>query len=62
MHDPLDLVCQRLEGVAHLLNVWVPVIDAALAPDDVTETALGEVGIDACTRHQGADSAAQVMG
>src|SRR5262249_12908404 len=52
MHDPLDLVCQRLKGVAHLLDVWVPVIDAALATDDVTETAFGDVRIDACTRHQ----------
>jgi hypothetical protein len=24
MHDPLDLGCQRLEGVAHLLDEFVP--------------------------------------
>jgi hypothetical protein len=47
MHDPLDLICQHLECVAHLLDVGVPVIDAALATDDVTEAALGDVGIDA---------------
>jgi hypothetical protein len=58
MHDPLDLISQRLEGVAHLLDVLVPVINAALATDGVTETALGDVGIDACTREQRASSAA----
>ena len=50
MHDPLDLVCQRLKGVAHLLDVLVFVIDAAHATDDVTETTLSEVGIDIAQR------------
>jgi hypothetical protein len=33
MHDPFDLGCQRLEGVAHLLDVLVAIVDAADAAD-----------------------------
>ena len=50
--DARSARCQRLEGMAHLFDLWLPVIDAAHATYDMTETALGDVGIDAGPRHQ----------
>src|SRR5215467_10031933 len=35
-HDLLNLFCQVFECLAHLIDVWVPVINAARAADDVT--------------------------
>src|ERR1700730_17746425 len=61
MHDPFDLVCQLLEGVAHLLKVLVAVVNAANAADGMTAAALGGVGVDARARHQRACRASQVV-
>src|ERR1700730_6931788 len=61
MPDTFYLVCQRLEGVAHLLKVLVAVVNAANAADGMTEAALGGVGVDARARHQRACRASQVV-
>src|SRR5262249_59332377 len=52
---------KRLAGVADLIDVWVFVIGAGHTTNGVTEATLGEVWIDACTGHQGARRAPQIV-
>ena len=50
MYDLVNLFCQCLERLPHLIDVWVPVINTARAADLVTETAIGNVGVDTSAR------------
>ena len=43
---------EGFERVGLLAVILVPIIGAANAANDVPETALGVIGIDASTRHQ----------
>jgi hypothetical protein len=59
--DVLDLLRQSLERDAHLLLVFVPVVDAADAADRMAEAPLRGVGIDTRAAQQRPGGPAQIM-
>ena len=61
MYDTLDLRRQRLEGVSHLVDIAMSVIDSANPGDRMPEATLGDVGVDAGAAEQASGRSAQIM-
>ena len=51
MGNALDLRRQRLESVGHFVVIFVLIVNAPHAANDVTKCTLGNVGVDPCPAH-----------